>query len=72
MKDPYGIHLRSAPPTAGVAPALQAPSGGCGDQPPPVRSSEVWHSPSEVCSALLGGPRQVWDPPPPAKVVLSC
>ena len=32
-------------PARGVAPALQAPSGGLGDYPPPVRSSEVWHSP---------------------------
>ena len=34
MKDPYGINLRSAPPTGGVAPALQAPGGGRGDHPP--------------------------------------
>ena len=44
-------------PARGVAPALQAPSGGLGDYPPPVRSSEVWHS--RPCAGT--------QPPPPPR-----
>ena len=45
IQDPYGISLRSAPRPVVWHPCCRPPSGGRGNHPPPVGSSEIWHSP---------------------------
>ena len=41
-------------PDRGVAPLLQAPSGGRGDHPPPVHSTKSWHSARGLLNPIRG------------------
>ena len=60
IQDPYGIDLRSAPRPVVWHPRCRPPVAVTAITPPPVRSSEVWHSPPESSQPYQPLPPPGW------------